>query len=65
VPDGLKVLNEEHGLPVLPDTEIALYRAPGRLSRAAELLAEYIALALETPHRQSKIFDRERHATRS
>jgi DNA-binding transcriptional LysR family regulator len=65
VPEGLKVLNEEHGLPRLPDTEIALYRAPGRLSRAAEVLAEQIAAALETPHRQSKIFERERRAARS
>ena len=55
VPEGLRVLGEEHGLPQLPDTEIALYRAPGRLPRAAALLAEYIALALETPHRRSKI----------
>jgi len=58
VPDGLKVLTEEHGLPRLADTEIALYRAPGRLSRAAELLAEQIAHALDTPHRQFKIFGR-------
>jgi len=55
VPDGLKVLGEEHGLPPLPDSEIALYRAPGRLSRAAELLAQDIAHELETPHRRSKI----------
>jgi DNA-binding transcriptional LysR family regulator len=55
VPAGLKVLGEEQGLPSLPDTEIALYRAPGRLPRAAELLAEYIAHALEVPMRQAKI----------
>jgi DNA-binding transcriptional LysR family regulator len=47
VPSGLKLLGEEHGLPQLPDTEIALYRAPGKLSRAAELLAEHIIHSLE------------------
>ncbi len=55
VPDGLKVLGGEHGLPQLPDTEIALCRAPGRLPHAAELLADYIAHALETPVRREKI----------
>jgi hypothetical protein len=48
VPDGVKLLGEEHGFPQLPDAEIALYRAPGRLSRAAELLAEHIIHSLET-----------------
>ena len=47
VPDGVKLLGEEHGFPKLPDAEIALYRAPGRLSRAAELLAEHIVHSLE------------------
>lgn len=47
VPDGVKRLGEEHGFPQLPDAEIALYRAPGRLSRAAELLAEHIVHSLE------------------
>lgn len=48
VPDGLVILGPEHGLPDLPDTEIALYRAPGALSRAAELLGEHIIHSLET-----------------
>jgi len=48
VPEDLKLLGPEHGLPQLPDAEIALYRAPGRLSRAAELLAEHIVHSLET-----------------
>ncbi len=47
VPTGFKLLGTEHGLPQLPDTEIALYRAPGKLSRAAELLAEHIIHSLE------------------
>jgi len=47
VPDRLILLGAEHGLPALPDTEIALYRAPGALTRAAELLAEHITHSLE------------------
>jgi DNA-binding transcriptional LysR family regulator len=47
VPPGLKIVGAEHHLPTLPDTEIALYRAPGRLARAAELLAEHITHSLE------------------
>jgi DNA-binding transcriptional LysR family regulator len=47
VPQGLKLLGAEHGLPAMPDAEIALYRAPGVLSRAAELLAEDIIHSLE------------------
>jgi DNA-binding transcriptional LysR family regulator len=53
VPDGLKLLGDEHGLPQLPDAEIALYRAPGTLSRAAELLAEHIVHSLETAGRNT------------
>lgn len=50
VTPGLLILGEdEHGLPPLPDTEIVLYRAPGALSRAAELLSEHIIHSLETP----------------
>jgi DNA-binding transcriptional LysR family regulator len=53
VPPGLTILGEaEHGLPVLPDTEIVLYRAPGALPRAAELLAEHIVHSLETASSQ-------------
>ncbi len=48
VPPGLVLLGLEHDLPSLPDTEIVLYRAPGTLSRAAEILAEHIIHSLET-----------------
>jgi DNA-binding transcriptional LysR family regulator len=47
VPHGLVMLGGEHRLPEMPDTEIALYRAPGALPRAAELLAEHITHSLE------------------
>ncbi len=47
VPKGLMLLGTEQDLPKLPDTEIALYRAPGSLSRAAQLLAEHIMHSLE------------------
>jgi DNA-binding transcriptional LysR family regulator len=47
VPDGLILLGAEQGFPVLADTEIALYQAPGALSRAAQLLAEHIVHSLE------------------
>jgi DNA-binding transcriptional LysR family regulator len=53
VPEGLKLLGDEHGLPQLPDAEIALYRAPGKLSRAAELLAEHIVHSLEASTRHA------------
>jgi DNA-binding transcriptional LysR family regulator len=53
VPEGLKLLGEEHGLPQLPDAEIALYRAPGKLPRAAELLAEHIVHSLEAAGRNA------------
>jgi DNA-binding transcriptional LysR family regulator len=46
IPDGLTMVGGDHGLPPVPDTEIALYRAPGALSRAAELLAEDIIQSL-------------------
>lgn len=47
VPPGLVLLGGQHGLPALPDAEIALYRAPGQLTRAAELLASHIVNSLE------------------
>lgn len=47
VPGGLMLLGAEHGMPMMPDTEIALYRAPGTLSRASQLLAEHITHSLE------------------
>jgi DNA-binding transcriptional LysR family regulator len=46
-PEGLMMLGAEHNLPTMPDTEIALYRAPGTLSRAAQLLADHITHSLE------------------
>jgi DNA-binding transcriptional LysR family regulator len=48
VQPGLVLLGSEQGLPALSDTEIVLYRAPGTLSRAAELLAEHIVHSLES-----------------
>ena len=47
VPPGLYMLRTEHGLPKLPDAEIAMYCAPGVLSKAAKLLAEHIIHSLE------------------
>lgn len=44
---GFLIFGEEHGLPPLADTEIALYKAPG-LSHAGERLAEHIVRSLET-----------------
>ena len=46
IPSGLVRLGAAEGLPPLADAEIVLYRAPGRLSRAAELLAEHIVSSL-------------------
>ncbi|WP_207458982.1 LysR substrate-binding domain-containing protein [Azospirillum sp. SYSU D00513] len=45
---GFHIVGEEHGLPDLADTEIALYRAPGTLPKAVELLAEHIVRSLES-----------------
>ncbi|MBL8687948.1 MAG: LysR family transcriptional regulator [Rhodospirillaceae bacterium] len=48
VPDGAVVLApREHRLPELPDTEIVLYKMPGKISRPATLLAEHIVHSLE------------------
>lgn len=44
---GFRILGAEHDLPDLADTEIALYRAPGTLSKAVSLLAEHIIRSLE------------------
>ncbi|HEY8565115.1 MAG TPA: LysR substrate-binding domain-containing protein [Beijerinckiaceae bacterium] len=44
--DLVTLARAEHGLPALPDTEIVLYRAPGALSRPAELLADHIVHSL-------------------
>lgn len=54
VPANLMILGPEQNLPSLTDTEIVLYRAPGTLSRAAELLAEHIVHSLEIASRQSR-----------
>jgi DNA-binding transcriptional LysR family regulator len=48
IPNRLRVLNGESGLPDLADTEIALLRAPN-LSPAGQRLADHIVHALETP----------------
>ncbi|MBX9930546.1 MAG: LysR family transcriptional regulator [Methylobacterium sp.] len=47
VPAGLVSVAVQLNLPKLPDTEIVLYRAPGVLSRAAELLSDTIKTSLE------------------
>ncbi|HYE47954.1 MAG TPA: LysR substrate-binding domain-containing protein [Azospirillaceae bacterium] len=47
VPDAFRVLGADAGLPRLEDTEIALYRAPGGLSRAAERLAEHLVRSVD------------------
>jgi DNA-binding transcriptional LysR family regulator len=46
VPDDFVVLGEEHGLPDLEETEIALLFTPA-LSRPAAVLADHIRLSLE------------------
>ena len=46
VPPGLIVLGEELGFPILPDAEIALYKAPGSPTRIADMLAEHIVQSL-------------------
>jgi len=48
VAEGFHIVDSEHDLPDLADTEIALYRAPGALSKAAELLADHIVRSLES-----------------
>ncbi|WP_395457862.1 LysR substrate-binding domain-containing protein (plasmid) [Azospirillum melinis] len=44
---GFHIVNAEHGLPDLPDIETALYRQPGPLPKAVDLLAEHIVRSLE------------------
>jgi len=43
---GLQLIGAEAGLPDLPDSEIALHRAPGGISRAAQTFAEFLEAAL-------------------
>ncbi len=47
VPEGFVLMDTHHGLPILPDAEIALYQAPGSTSRATQLLSEVIIHAME------------------
>lgn len=51
VPPGFQVLGDAEGFPSLADTEIALYKAPAGVSKAAERLAEYITRSLEDEQR--------------
>lgn len=55
VPPGFHSIGADAGLPELADTETALYRAPGTLPKAAELLAEHIVRSLEEVRGASKI----------
>lgn len=43
---GLRLIGGEEGLPDLPDSEIALHRAPGGISRAAQTFSEFLEAAL-------------------
>lgn len=56
VPQGLISVTSRLSLPKLADTEIVLYRAPGSLSQAAELLASSITEFLRR-HRSSSVTD--------
>jgi DNA-binding transcriptional LysR family regulator len=47
IPANMISISARLELPKLPDTEIVLYRAPGHVSPAAELLASTIVAALE------------------
>jgi len=47
VPPGLRLMGPAEGLPRLAETEIALCRAPGTLSRPADRLAGHIVTSLE------------------
>jgi DNA-binding transcriptional LysR family regulator len=49
IPDGARKLGEAEGFPKLSKVEIALYRAPGRPSRPAVVLADHIRLCLKEP----------------
>lgn len=43
---GLHLLGAEEGLPELPHSEIALHRAPGGMSRAAQTFSEFLEVSL-------------------
>lgn len=49
---GLTIVGPDWGFPDLADTEIVLLHAPGKLPKAAEMLAEDIVRALGTPLRE-------------
>lgn len=44
---GLKLLGPHDGFPILPESEIALHRAPGILSKAAHTLATFLVQSLK------------------
>lgn len=44
---GLRLLTEKDGLPPLPESEITLYRAPGKPSKSAETLADFLTRHLQ------------------
>ena len=46
---GLRLLGQQDGLPELPESEIAIHRAPGGLTRAGQLFAEFLKAELGTP----------------
>ena len=54
IQSGLIRVTGMHGLPVLPATEVVLYRARGCLRRAADLLAEHIVHAPEADYKQAR-----------
>lgn len=43
---GLRILDERFGMPPLPESEIALHKAPGKLPPAAKMLAEHLQVSL-------------------
>ena len=47
--DGLRFLDASDGLPDLPSSDIVLYRAPGKHSKAADALADHLVTAI-TPY---------------
>ncbi len=59
VPEGLMLVGAEHDMPQMPDAEIALYRAPGTLSPAAQpgMLSEHIIHSLELTPTQARSGD--------
>ena len=56
-PPDLVRLGARHGLPELPDTEIAMMRATTAVPQAAERLAEFILVSLDRQHTQALAHD--------